>query len=117
MLNDNDLRLLREQLKESKAALESDGDIRKSNTQTVELDQSKTGRLSRMDALQGQSMAKATEARALQQLQRIQTAFRRIDEGTYGECVRCEEPIALERLQADPATVLCIACAERAEQR
>lgn len=117
MLSDDDVRVLRERLQQDLAALERDADSRRSGTETVELDQTRTGRLSRMDALQGQAMAKATEARASRQIQRIHAALRRIDEGTYGDCVRCEEPIAVGRLQADPATLMCIGCAEQSEQR
>ncbi|MCP1672942.1 DnaK suppressor protein [Natronocella acetinitrilica] len=117
MLSDDEIELFRERLEQSLAALEGNADIRKSSAETVELDQTRTGRLSRMDALQGQAMARATEARALQQAQRIRAALRRIEEGTYGDCVKCEEPIAVGRLRADPAALVCIACAELSERR
>ncbi len=117
MLSNDDLHEFRQRLEQDLAALEGDAETRKAGTETVELDQTRTGRLSRMDALQGQAMAKATEARALRRMERIRAALRRIDEGTYGDCARCEEPIAVGRLQADPATLVCIACAERSEQR
>lgn len=38
----------------------------------------------------------------------IEEALRRIDEGTYGECLVCGKPIALERLEAVPYASLCI---------
>ena len=117
MLSNDDVQVLKERLQQDLAALERGVDSRQSGTETVELDQTRTGRLTRMDAVQGQAMAKATEARALRQMQRIRTALRRIDEGTYGDCVRCEEPIAAGRLRADPATPICISCAEQSEQR
>jgi RNA polymerase-binding protein DksA len=41
----------------------------------------------------------------------VRRALDRIDEGTYGECVRCGEPIAEGRLEARPEASLCIACA------
>jgi RNA polymerase-binding protein DksA len=41
-------------------------------------------------------------------------ALRRLDHGTYGLCVRCEEPIAAARLDALPETPLCIDCASGA---
>jgi DnaK suppressor protein len=80
---------------------------------TVELDQTRTGRLSRMDALQGQAMAQAAQQRAQMQLRRIEAALARLDAGDYGLCAQCEEPIAPRRLEADPAAPLCISCAER----
>ena len=48
---------------------------------TVELDQTRVGRLSRMDALQGQAMSKATRQRRETELQRITTALNRIEKG------------------------------------
>ncbi len=112
-----ELAMLRRRLEEELASLLEDADIRRAGSSTVELDQTRTGRLSRMDALQGQAMARATEARATQRAQRLQAALRRHDEGTYGECVRCGEFIAPGRLRADPAAAVCISCAESAESR
>ncbi|MGF1560957.1 MAG: TraR/DksA family transcriptional regulator [Geminicoccaceae bacterium] len=78
---------------------------------TVELDQTSFGRLSRIDALQGQEMAKATEERRHHEVERIEYALERIAEGTYGECLNCGERIARKRLELDPSATLCIACA------
>ncbi len=41
----------------------------------------------------------------------IRAALRRIAEGTYGECVRCGEPIEPARLDLLPWTPLCASCA------
>ncbi|HCF1761200.1 TPA: TraR/DksA family transcriptional regulator [Pseudomonas aeruginosa] len=81
---------------------------------SIELDQSKVGRLSRMDALQQQAMLDANRFRGRRERLRIEAAFRRIAEGDYGYCAQCDEPIALGRLNFDPATPLCIACANKA---
>lgn len=83
---------------------------------TVELDQARTGRLSRMDALQLQAMAKAGEARAQLELQRIEAALKRIETGTFGDCVDCGKPIAKARLEANPTVIRCVACAEAQER-
>ena len=82
----------------------------------VELDQSKVGRLSRMDAMQAQAMAQAAVARRKQQLQRIEAALKRIEDGEFGLCVVCEEPINPQRLAFNPAVLTCIDCAEKREQ-
>ena len=79
---------------------------------TVELDQTAVGRLSRMDALQGQQMALATDRRRALELKRIESALKRLEDGDYGYCVRCEEPITAKRLAFDPAVTLCVTCAE-----
>jgi len=82
----------------------------------VELDQTSVGRLSRMDALQGQAMSKETGRRRLLELQKIAAALRRLDSGDYGYCLSCEEPIARERLALDPGATLCIDCAIKRER-
>ena len=82
----------------------------------VELDQTSVGRLSRMDALQGQAMSKETGRRRQLELQKIAGALRRVDSGDYGYCLSCEEPSARERLALDPGATLCIDCANKKER-
>jgi DnaK suppressor protein len=45
-------------------------------------------------------------------LREVRAAMRRIDEGTYGICAECQEPISAKRLAAVPAAALCIRCQE-----
>ncbi len=82
--------------------------------QAVELDQSRVGRLSRMDALQSQAMSVETNRRRKVELRLIETALGRIEDGDYGTCVRCGEDIARQRLALSPTTPLCIDCAQSA---
>lgn len=44
-------------------------------------------------------------------LARIDRALAKLDEGTYGTCDRCGQPIAAGRLQARPEVSLCVTCA------
>ena len=83
----------------------------------VELDQSRIGRLSRMDAMQSQAMALEIGRRNERELAGIGTALERIELGEYGVCLRCEEGISVARLQANPTATLCIECAENAARR
>ena len=53
---------------------------RRSSQDTVKLDQTRVGRLSRMDAMQQQAMAKATNARTELELVRIRSALQRRDD-------------------------------------
>ena len=80
--------------------------------ETVELDQARVGRLSRMDALQAQQMALETERRNRARLMLVQRALERIELGEYGDCLACGKPIDPRRLEADPTATRCIACAE-----
>jgi len=77
----------------------------------VEADPQRIGRLSRIDALQQQAMAQDAERRRRQELVRIEAALERVDEGEYGYCLACGEPIPEGRLELDPAATLCVACA------
>ncbi len=79
----------------------------------VALDQTQQGRLSRVDAMQRQEMAQAARRRRRRELERIDAALARLDDGTYGECARCGEEIADARLALDPTTPLCRDCARR----
>lgn len=82
----------------------------------VELDQSKVGRLSRMNAMQGQAMAQAAQQRRRQTLVLIEKALKRLAVGEYGRCAECDEWINPQRLAIDPVAELCIQCAEAAQQ-
>lgn len=82
----------------------------------VELDQSCVGRLSRMDALQAQAMSKESGRRRKQQVENIKAALKRLANNEYGECLECGEEINPQRLEFDPATPLCIACASKADE-
>ena len=77
----------------------------------VELDQQSVGRISRIDAMQVQAMAKAQESRRAARLQMIEAALKRLDEGEYGFCAECDEEIPAKRLEVDPASPRCIKCA------
>jgi RNA polymerase-binding transcription factor DksA len=46
-----------------------------------------------------------------QEIKAIQAALTRIEEGTYGECVKCGEEISVERLESVPHTPFCRKCA------
>ena len=79
--------------------------------QTVELDQSRVGRLARMDALQAQAMSVETRRRRALQRQRVSAALQRLDDDDFGWCLRCGEAIGEQRLDYDPSVTLCIGCA------
>jgi DnaK suppressor protein len=101
-----DLRMELQQLLENS----SDG------AQPVSLDEP-IGRLSRMDAMQQQSMVQANRRTAQTRLTRIEAALRRHDVDEYGLCVGCEENIGYARLKAQPETPFCIDCQSKRETR
>lgn len=93
----NQLNMLSETTKDSRAP--------------VALDQQSVGRLSRMDAMQRQSMEIATEERRQRRLKALSVALRQIEAGDFGYCLKCDEEIAVGRLTVDPAVTVCIECA------
>ena len=92
--------------------LEEANDLAVQSRDAVQLDQTSVGRVSRIDAIQRQEMAKAGEQRRLNEIARIIAALRRIDRDEYGDCLKCGEEIAQKRLEFDPAAPLCIICAK-----
>lgn len=93
------------------AALKTASEASREDRDPVELDQTRQGRLSRMDAMQSQAMAQASDARRTQQIARLKAALERLARGDFGGCMECGEPIAEARLENDPAATLCIDCA------
>ena len=83
----------------------------KGNSATVTLDQTSVGRLSRMDAIQGQAMAEEIKRRRDNELLRIEAALIRIKEDDFGYCLTCGDDIDEKRLELDPSILLCSKCA------
>ncbi len=109
-----DLPAVKARLLAHRDELQADAAMSRDQRQPVELDQTRMGRLSRMDALQGQAMALETERRRGVELKRIEAALARIEDGSYGDCLACGEEIAPKRLASVPTVPLCIACAAKA---
>jgi DnaK suppressor protein len=103
------LERLREELRETAAAAGESAGV-------VELDQTRVGRLSRMDALQGQAMAAASQQRAVTQLRQVDAALARLESGEFGVCPSCGEDIDPRRLLLQPTVTLCLACTEARER-
>ena len=51
------------------------------------------------------------------EITQLRSALSRIDDGTYGQCMACGDPIADARLDALPTATLCVTCAAQAEKR
>ena len=109
-MDQNQLDAFREALIAHRDEIEQLNSASREATGTVTLDQSKVGRLSRMDALQAQQMAQETARRRQIQLQKINSALRRVDTGEYGYCHICGDEIGAARLGFDPASSRCIGC-------
>jgi len=115
-MNDSFSKRMQRKLVALRAELDSTAATGEAAARVVELDQSKVGRLSRMDAMQAQAMSQASGRRRAERREMIDRALGRIEDGTFGICRSCDEPIARERLEFDPTVSLCIVCATEKEQ-
>ena len=102
--------MYRSKLKAEIAELRALSDDTRQSRAPVTLDQQSVGRLSRMDAMQQQSMNLAKEERRAQRLAILAAALKRIDQNEFGYCLKCGEDISPARLDVDPAVTLCVAC-------
>ena len=110
-----DLQYFKSLLLRKKSELLRAGETGQQAEAVVALDQTRVGRLSRMDAMQAQAMSQETGRRRRQHIMAIDAALERVSAGDYGECVECGDIINPKRLEADPAANLCIRCAEALE--
>lgn len=61
-------------------------------------------------------VASAEIERDLIELREVRAALKRLDEGRWGTCQDCEEPIDPRRLSVQPAALRCAACQAAREQ-
>jgi DnaK suppressor protein len=108
-LSEEQLKILTELLHQRHDEIKQELVTSKQDSKPVDLDLS-IGRLSRMDAMQQQQMAAARKKRLEIQFSQTVQALSKLDEGEYGDCVRCGEPIGYQRLTAKPESPFCMAC-------
>jgi DnaK suppressor protein len=69
------------------------------------------GRLSRIDAIQGQQMALAGHSREHQRVEDIKHALRSVGNADFGLCTTCKRPIGIDRIMFQPEVMRCVRCA------
>lgn len=114
-MTDDELNRFKILLVEQRDDLMASQQLGQSATEIVVLDQSSVGRVSRIDAMQSQSMAIETTRLRQQHLRQIITALALIESGDYGFCTECDNEIDTKRLEIDPAVTRCVPCASRLE--
>jgi DnaK suppressor protein len=107
---------LREDLLKLRAELQETLSLSSEGARPVDLEEP-IGRLSRMDAMQQQSMLKANRAAAQLRLAQVEGALVRHREEDYGECQGCGEWIGYPRLKARPEAPFCLSCQGAQETR
>ena len=116
MSEEIDLDYFKNRLEERREEILAGKEAIKQGSASVELDQARVGRLSRMDAMQQKAMSQAAARLIDMELQRIKTALSRIVSEEYGYCILCDEEIAEKRLRFAPSLLTCISCAQEAER-
>ncbi len=71
------------------------------------------GRLTRMEAIGEKSVNEARHINVKQRLERLGNALKRMDDGSFGSCIRCGNEIPFGRLSAVPESLICVPCAEK----
>ena len=111
-----ELQALKQDLTDIRKELQHVLEVSERGTRPVDIDEP-IGRLSRMDAMQQQSMARANRQTADLRLKQVNAALKRFSHEEYGYCLECEEPIGYRRLKVRPEAPLCISCQSERERR
>ena len=115
-MNQKDLKRYKKMLEDSKQALLESAKktlLEESNFDTDDL----PDEIDLASSEYAQSMVFRLRDREKFLLKKIELALKRIEEGTFGVCERCEEDISPKRLEARPVTTLCIRCKEEQEKK
>ena len=113
-LSDAQLSEYQEKLTQLAVELQELLDSTESGAQPVKLKDNQ-GRLTRMDEMHNQSILIANRNVTQNRLKAVHLAQKKMDDGHYGYCETCEEPIAFNRLQAYPDANRCIECQSLSE--
>ncbi|NCC66101.1 MAG: hypothetical protein EOM15_15795 [Spirochaetia bacterium] len=71
------------------------------------------GRVTRMEAIGEKAINEHALSLNIQRINRLENALKRIEQGTYGLCIRCAKEIPEGRLEQVPEALLCVCCAEK----
>jgi DnaK suppressor protein len=113
-LSDEQARELKEDLLALRAEIERLLGLTLEGSRPVDLDEP-IGRLTRMDAMQQQSLTRASREGLKVRLRQVKGALDSMEREEYGLCRRCGEPTGFRRLKVRPETPFCITCQEELE--
>jgi len=114
MMNDLDLQNMRQKLELERSHL-----LTRIRDQETKLQSREGANPDALDLAQDYTARERRSVRLAQarsQLELVETALKRLAEGTYGGCTQCGEMIALARLEVLPYALLCVRCQEEQER-
>jgi RNA polymerase-binding transcription factor DksA len=109
------LKLIEQRLHERRQELLRSVDSVRRELRNESFDQSWEDGEEEVDSL-GDDIASLLVEHACDELDQIDRALSRFDEGTFGDCERCGRKIAAQRLEALPFVTTCIRCQEQIEE-
>ena len=113
-LTDQQLEMFRERLSAAKNGITDLLAQTEADSRPVDLDLP-IGRLSRIDAIQMQGMARMSRDQLDIRRQQVNASLDALDAGSYGLCRSCKGPIGLGRLEVLPESPFCLDCQEMFE--
>jgi len=69
-----------------------------------------------IQASEQREMGLMSRERLVERIEKLTTALKRVEDGTYGTCVECEKAIGQARLKAIPEVATCVSCQEKIER-
>ncbi|HNQ61215.1 MAG TPA: TraR/DksA C4-type zinc finger protein [Bacteroidia bacterium] len=70
------------------------------------------GRISRMDAINNNSVTAAALRQAEEKLEKLHYVMSKLDSEDFGKCLKCKQAIPLGRILIRPESVYCVKCAK-----
>lgn len=116
-LHQDQLALLRAMLEQRRAALAQHAQSVGDGAYELAVDEVETSPADKATVRLLNDLAQEAAGHNAAQLGILKHALAKFDDGSYGECEECGNPIGFSRLQARPEARLCIACQTRAERR
>ncbi|MDA3955924.1 TraR/DksA C4-type zinc finger protein [Oceanispirochaeta sp.] len=111
-MTETELKTLKELIIKTMGQLEESDTYLQEATQPIEPSVA-LGRLTRMEAIGEKSVNEAMHIKVKQRLERLKNALDRIEDGSYGVCVRCRKEMPFGRLEAVPESLVCVPCMEK----
>ncbi len=115
-LDQEQLALLKSMLEQRRDALATQSDAEHAGARERAVEEVETSPADKATVRLLNDMALEAAGHNAAQMQVLKHALLKFDDGSYGECEECGNPIGFSRLQARPEARLCITCQTRAEK-
>jgi DnaK suppressor protein len=116
-LEQEQLALLKTMLEQRRAELATQGDPAHAGAHELAVEEVETSPADKATVRLLNDLALEAAGHNAAQMLVLKRALAKFDDGSYGECEECGNPIGFSRLQARPEARLCIVCQTRAEKR